>query len=544
MDVTCHTVRVTTEIWEWGGRRHGLSRATTKLIRSRLGELRPHPPAGPVRPRPSRLPAEAWAALVAATGPGSGGGWVRDDHDIRSGHATGRNYLDLLALRSGEPLDAPDAVVFPADHAEVRAVLEACVEHRVAVVPYGGGTSVVGGVAPERAGFAAVVALDLRRLDALREVDPVSLTARLQPGLRGPEAERLLAAHGLTLGHYPQSWARATLGGYAATRSAGQGSAGYGRFDEMVEALVVATPAGDLRLGRAPRSAAGPDLRQLMLGSEGTLGVITELTVRVRRQPEVRRYEGWSLPSLEDGLAAVRRLAQDGPTPDVVRLSDPEETAVTLAMGGPAAGLLGRYLRVRGQTEPCLLVVGWEDTAERVRWRRPGARRLLRRAGAVPLGTAVGDAWRKGRFTGPTLRDDLLDAGVMVETLETAAPWSALADLHRAVREAVTGALAEPATVMCHVSHVYPTGGSLYFTVLARQRPGAEAAQWRAAKQAASAAIVAAGATITHHHAVGADHQAYLAAEVGDLGVDVLRAVKARLDPTGILNPGKLIPPS
>jgi alkyldihydroxyacetonephosphate synthase len=257
----------------------------------------------------------------------------------------------------------------------------------------------------------------------------------------------------------------------------------------------------------------------------------------------VRRYEGWSLPSLEAGLAAVRRLAQDGPCPDVVRLSDPAETAVTLAMGGLAAGLLGRYLRVRGQAEPCLLVIGWEDTAERVRWRRPGTRRLLRRAGAVPLGAAVGDAWRKERFAGPTLRDDLLDAGVMVETLETAAPWSALEDLHQAVREAVTGALAEPAVVMCHVSHVYPTGGSLYFTVLARQRPGAEAAQWRAAKQAASAAIVAAGATISHHHAVGADHQAYLAAEIGDLGVDVLRAVKARLDPTGILNPAKLIPP-
>jgi alkyldihydroxyacetonephosphate synthase len=539
MDATCHTVRVTSEIWEWGGERHGLSRAAAKLIRSRLGEPRPHPPAGPVRPRPSRLPAEAWAALEAATGPGQ----VRDDHDDRSAHATGRNYLDLLALRSGEPLDAPDAVVFPADHAQVGAVLAACAEHRVAVVPYGGGTSVVGGVAPERGGLAAAVALDLRRMDALLEVDPVSLTARLQPGLRGPEAERLLAAHGLTLGHYPQSFARATLGGYAATRSAGQGSAGYGRFDEMVEALVVATPAGDLRLGRAPRSAAGPDLRQLVLGSEGTLGVITELTLRVRRQPEVRRYEGWSLPSLEAGLAAVRMLAQTGPTPDVVRLSDQGETAVTLAMGGPAAGLLGRYLRVRGQAEPCLLVVGWEDTVERVRWRRPAARRLLRRTGAVPLGAAVGNAWRKGRFAGPTLRDDLLDAGVMVETLETAASWSALAGLHRAVRDAVTGALPEPAVVMCHVSHVYPTGASLYFTVLARQRPGAEAAQWRAVKQAASAAIVAAGATISHHHAVGADHQPYLAAEIGDLGVDVLRAVKARLDPAGILNPGKLIPP-
>jgi alkyldihydroxyacetonephosphate synthase len=524
----------------WGerGRRHELPPRLRRLLAEECGlsgrRTLPVPPAD-VRVRPCELTDEARRDLASAVGETH----VRTDREARLRHAGGKSYLDLLRRRRGDAEDAPDGVVLPADHGEVLAVLRACVRHRVAVVPFGGGTSVVGGVEPVRGPFPAVVALDLRRLDRVVEVDEDSLTARLEAGLRGPAAETALAGHGLTLGHFPQSFAHASIGGYAATRSAGQASSGYGRFDEMVLAMRVATPEGTVEVGRGPASAAGPDLRALFLGSEGVLGVVTEVTVRVRRQPELRRYEAWSFPSFGSGVRAVRGLAQGGALPDVVRLSDPGETRVNLAMAGPAASLLRRYLALRGHPAGCLLVLGWEGGARRVSTRRSEAARALRNAGGVSLGSRPGRAWERHRFDGPYLRDDLLDAGALVETLETATTWSGLE------------ALAEP-VVMSHVSHVYPTGASLYFTVVAARRTGAgtddgsdaraEEEQWLAAKQAAGQAIAAQAATITHHHGVGLDHRSWLTAEVGDLGVEALRALKARLDPAGILNPGKLLP--
>src|SRR3954469_24785307 len=282
---------------------------------------------------PGALPDGARAALGAAVGAEH----VVESEAARAAHATGMSYLDLVR-RSAQPPAAPDAVVLPADHGEVAAVLRACSEHRVAVVPFGGGTSVVGGVAPERGGLVAVVALDLRRLDALVEVDDISWTATLQAGVTGPRAEALLAERGFTLGHVPQSFERATIGGYAATRSAGQLSTGWGRFDALVERVRGAPPAGDLGLGPAPGTAAGPDLRQLVLGSEGAFGVITSVTVRVRPVPEVRRHEGWRLPSFEAGTVALRALAQDGPLPTVLRLSDETETMAGLARAHEAGG--------------------------------------------------------------------------------------------------------------------------------------------------------------------------------------------------------------
>jgi alkyldihydroxyacetonephosphate synthase len=480
------------------------------------------PPVGP-----TRLPDGARAALEAAVGAQH----VRTDDAARAAHANGMSYLDLVR-RGAQPPTPPDAVVLPAGEDEVRAVLHACAEHGVAVVPFGGGTSVVGGVAPERGGFAAVIALDLARLDALVAVDAVSLTATLQAGVTGPRAEELLAEHGLTLGHVPQSFERATIGGYAATRSAGQLSTGWGRFDALVERLRAITPAGDLDLGRAPGTAAGPDLRQLLLGSEGTLGVITEVTVRVRPVPAVVWHEGWRVADLATGTEILRTLAQRGPRPDLARLSDETETALGVATGGGGDAAGG-----------CLLLLGWESDADDVQRRLAGARTILETAGAQPLGEAAAEAWRDGRFRAPRLRDELLRAGVLAETLETATTWRELAALHATVGDTLRGALsgANP-LVACHVSHLYPAGASLYFTVLARRDGDDPVGQWQRAKSSVMEALAAAGATLTHHHAVGADHAPWLAAEVGELGVDVLRAVKARLDPTGILNPGKLLP--
>jgi alkyldihydroxyacetonephosphate synthase len=479
---------------------------------------------------PSALSQDATRALAAAVGAGH----VVHDDAVRAAHANGMSYLDLVR-RSAAPPTAPDAVVLPGSHDEVGAVLRACSEHGVAVVPFGGGTSVVGGVAPERGALHAVVALDLRRLDRLVEVDDISWTATLEAGLTGPRAEALLAERGFALGHVPQSFERATIGGYAATRSAGQLSTGWGRFDALVERVRVATPAGDLDLGRAPGSAAGPDLKQLVLGSEGTFGVVTSVTVRVRPVPEARRHEGWRVADLATGVEVLRTLAQRGPRPDLARLSDEVETAMGVATGGGG----------EDQAGGCLLLVGWEGFADDVERRAAAATAILEAAGAVSLGEAAAESWRHGRFRAPRLRDELLGAGLVLETLETATSWRELMALHARVGEVLAAALdGFSPLVACHVSHLYAAGASLYFTVLARRDADDPVGQWTQAKAKVMDALARSGATLTHHHAIGADHAPWLAAEDGELGVELLRAVKHRLDPAGILNPGKLVPPS
>jgi alkyldihydroxyacetonephosphate synthase len=423
-------------------------------------------------------------------------------------------------------------------------VLRTCADADVAVVPWGGGTSVVGGLESLRGGHAAVIALDLGRLDALLAVDDLSAMATFQPGIRTPAAEDALAAHGMTLGHVPQSFERASLGGYVVTRSAGQASTGYGRIDDLVVGLRMATPVGELVLPAMPGSAAGPDLRRLVLGSEGTLGVVTEVTVRVRKTPAVKRYEGWMAPSWEAGQQALRTIAQDGPHPDIARLSDPDETRVSMAMsstGSRSRAVLSAYLRMRGVTEGCLVITGYEGDDADVAYRRRAVRKILRASGAAPIGAKAGQAWVHGRFSGPYLRDSMLDAGVLAETLETAATWRNLPGLYDGVRRALHDSLGR-ALVGCHISHLYPTGASLYFTALAAADTGREAEQWARAKRAANDAIVAAGGTVTHHHAVGTAHRDHVGTELSDVGLEALRAVKERLDPTAILNPGKLLP--
>ncbi|EME54463.1 FAD-binding oxidoreductase [Amycolatopsis decaplanina] len=459
----------------------------------------------------------------------------------RLARAGGLSYLDLVRRRGFGDFPVPDAVVLPENPAEVQSVLEICARHDVGVVPFGGGTSVVGGVAALRGDKSAVIALDLTRLGELVSVDPVSRIAVLQAGVTGPEADRLLAAHGFTLGHVPQSYERATIGGFAATRSAGQASSGYGRFEDMVSGVRLATPRGEWKLGIAPASAAGPDLRHLAIGSEGALGVITEVALRVRPVPEVRRYEGFVLDGWEKGTDAVRELAQRHVLADVTRLSDVDESEVSLALNdGWKTKVLRRYLKARGVHAPCLLIVGWEGASKReVARRRQETVRVLERFGAVRIGAALGESWRRGRFSGPRQRDALIDNGVCVETLETAAYWTELSDLRDAVRAALTATLGN-AIIMCHVSHAYETGASLYFTVLTARDEADPIGQWQRAKAAASEAITGIG-TISHHHAVGVDHARHLPAEIGEIGVEVLRAAKKTVDPAGILNPGKLL---
>ncbi len=518
-----------------------LSDDITALLRSALGvtgHARPSVELDAVHLAPSRLTSTDLADLAAIVGTEN----VSDAHADRLLRAGGKSTPDLLR-RTETDQDAPDAVVVPGTGDEVAAILSWCTEHRVAVVAFGGGTSVVGGLDPldvDRSGkrLRAVISLDLHRFDRLVDLDAISGVAVLGAGLTGPRAEELLGERGFSLGHFPQSFQFATIGGFAVTRSSGQASAGYGRFDDMVVGLTVITPRGTLRLGDVAKSAAGPDLRQLMLGSEGTLGIVTSVAVRVHHVPTAVINEAWHFPDFATGADALRVVAQRGVGlgPTVLRLSDEAETGVNLAKpdaigdGGAPGGCLA-ITRYEGDEAGCVA-------------RRELTAAVLTGAGGTSSGADAADAWEHGRFSAPYLRDALLAVGAGCETLETATNWSRIAELRTAVVDALTDALVasgSQAVVLCHISHTYPTGASLYFTVVYRMTDD-PIAQWASAKSAANDAIVRSGATITHHHSVGVDHRDWLGAEIGETGVEILRAVKQALDPAGILNPGKLIP--
>lgn len=531
--------------WGWGDPavQPSLDSEALGVLRERIGDLEPWPLARALEdfelPAAEALP----RALVDAVGEAN----VFSDDEDRLRHATGCGYADLARLRNGSLPDAPDAVLVPADAEALRRAIDACAAEGVAIVPFGGGTSVVGGVEPVRGPHGRLASLDL---GALREVsvDRRSLTATLGAGLRGPEAEAALNQRGLTLGHFPQSFEYATVGGFAATRSAGQASSGYGRFDALVSSVRLLAPAGEISTLATPHTAAGPALRELVIGSEGVLGVIPDVTVRVRPAPRVRRYEAWMAESFHAGTEIVRALAQGPGLPQIIRVSDEEETEGTLALNGPR-GLSGRlfdgYLGVRKRRGGALMIVGYEGDEESTARRRALTVRALRQGGAAYLGQAAGEAWEHGRYQGPYLRDTLMEMGAMVETLETSHTWSRLGELHGALGTAIRNSLAAqgtPGLVFCHLSHAYADGASLYFTFISRARRGAELAQWGEVKRAACEAIVAHGGTITHHHAVGRDHAPYMEAEVGATGLNALQAVKEELDPDDIMNPGKLIP--
>ncbi len=396
--------------WGWGDPDHppGLPAHALAFLRETVGVAsQPRPPValGRVRLAPPQLPAAALEELRALLG--SAG--VRDGHEERVAHAAGKGYPDLVRLRAGEPLGAPDAVLYPSDPIQLQPLLELCARRSLALVPFGGGTSVVGGVEPLRGEHAAVLALDLRELSALVELDRESLIVTAQAGMRVPALEARLATQGLTLGHFPQSYEHVSLGGCAATRSAGQASTGYGRFEELVLGLRMAAPAGEIAPRALPASAAGPDLRELLVGSEGTLGVIHELALRVRPAPAQRRYEGVFFEDFAAGAQALRALAQERLAPTVARLSDESETRMSLALAGSGGikGRLGRvYLGARGYGAGCLAILGFEGSEREVATRRGPALELVRRHGGLPVGRSPGEAWRAQRFAAPYLRDE------------------------------------------------------------------------------------------------------------------------------------------
>jgi alkyldihydroxyacetonephosphate synthase len=452
------------------------------------------------------------------------------DPGERIRHAHGRSYLDVVRGLRGRFPHPPDAVAHPADEAELSRVLEWCTAERFAVVPFGGGTSVVGGVdAVPGPGHAGVVSVDLGRLDRVLEVDPVARAARIQAGARGPVLEEQLGRHGLTLRFYPQSFELSTLGGWIATRAAGHFATGATHVDDLVESIRALTIGGAVwESRRLPASGAGPSPDRLLLGSEGALAVIVDAWVRVQPRPDERAGASVRFGEFAAGCAAVRDIVQAGLEPANCRLVDAREAALTFAGDGSAH----------------LLVLGFEGALARERLDRALA---LCRGGRPEERETAGGAWREAFLRAPYLRDTLVAMGVMAETFESAITWDRLDGFVAGVREATAEAVREACgegVVTCRLTHAYRDGAAPYFTVLAPAPRGEEEAAWGAIKRAAAEAVLAAGGTITHHHAVGRDHRPYYERQRPEPFAAALRAAKAALDPQGLLNPGVLVPHS
>ncbi|MEM1348964.1 MAG: FAD-binding oxidoreductase [Myxococcota bacterium] len=501
----------------------------------------------------SRITALAEEALVSALERAR----VRTDRFERLFHAVGKSYWDVLRLRRGDVPCAPDVVVYPQGEGEVAEILSIAAEHKLAVIPYGGGSSVVGGVeAKEARGQHGVITLDTSRMNRLLRVDKIAHTATFQAGIYGPELEDALAEHGLTLGHYPQSFEFSTLGGWIAARGSGQQSNRYGAAAKMLVAARVVTPAGVLETKPFPGSSTGPDVNAWIAGSEGILGVITQATVTVRPLPEVKDYRGFLFRSFVEGSEAVREMMHEELATAMIRLSDGDETRFFGAFKSVGSGpvrprhiLRDRALGAAGwrEGEMALMVVGLEGQREQVALEQLRAHRICLKYGGMPLGAGVGESWYEGRFEMPYARSMLLDYGFGVDTLETSTPWSNVDRLYSEVTRTLHDAIAARelrGIVMAHISHSYKTGTSLYFTyVFPRDRRDAtsELDQWLEIKHAASDAIGAHGGTISHHHGVGRDHMPWLEAEKGDVALAMVRAAKGAVDPEGIMNPGAIV---
>jgi len=477
--------------------------------------------------------------------------WVRTSDLERVSHSLGRSLPDLLRLRSGDLPPPCDAVVYPGDEGSVAAVLRIACDSGFAVVPVGGGTSVVGGIEPRpRASQRGAIALDTTRMDALLRVDATSRTAVVQAGIDGPALEARLRTHGFTLGHFPQSFEHSTVGGWIAARSSGQFSGRYGGLEDLLAAVRVVTPSGVLRTLEVPRSAAGPDLRALVLGSEGTLGVIVEATLRVAPVPAAHDERAMLFRCFEAGAEAVREAVQSGVPAAMLRLSDAAETELFEVLRRDparrfdvAAAVLEGAARLGYGEGRAALVYAQEGDADEVRRDMARLRAIGRRHGGLPLGRRPGRSWRRDRFRTPYLRDWLLDAEVAVDTLETALPWSRLEGAHRGILRDLRAALAAHAgagLAMAHLSHSYADGASLYFTVVYPLDPRRAVKQWAEIKREATDSVLGHGGTLSHHHGVGLDHGAWMAREKGAVGLEALRAVKERVDPAGVMNPGKL----
>jgi alkyldihydroxyacetonephosphate synthase len=523
--------------WGWGFEDQQLPSADAQALASSLAshleidtwELEAPVALEAVRLAPPRLAPPAALEQIS-----------RCDAHARASHALGKSYSDVVRGFRGRFEHPPDFVARPREESEIERLLEWCASERVAAIPFGGGTSVVGGVTPiVGGGYNGAISIDLGALDRVLEVDPVSRSARIQAGASGPALERQLGEQGLTLRHFPQSFEFSTLGGWIATRAAGHFATIWTHMEDFLESVRALTPAGVWASRRVPGSGAGVSPDRMLAGSEGTLGVITEAWVRVQPRPQHRRSAAVGFDSLLIGAECVREIAQSGLHPSNCRLLDAGEARLTSAGDGSHAVLV---LGFESTDHP---VDAWIDRALELCTGHGG--RVLPRAERAGGGADAVSSWREAFLGAPYLRDTLVAMGVLSETFETAITWERFPAFHERVSAAATQALGEVCGegghVFCRFTHIYPDGPAPYFTVIAPARRGEEVEQWQAIKRAVSDAIEAEGGTITHHHAVGRDHRPWYDVQRPEPFAAALRGAKAAVDPAAVMNPGVLFDP-
>jgi alkyldihydroxyacetonephosphate synthase len=484
--------------------------------------------------------------------------WMRTDqichsHRERLVHAYGKGFRDLFRLRRGMAEGAPDLVLYPENEHDVLMTVRAAAHHDVVVIPFGGGSNIAGCL--ERSETRRmVVSLDMRRMRRVLAVDVESFTARIEAGAFGPDLEEQLNGYDLTLGHFPDSFLHSTLGGWIATRSAGMQSDKYGKIEDMVIALRMVTPAGVLATRTVPNSSNGIDVNHLCIGSEGTLGVVTEATMQVHPRPGLRRTHGYLFLDFEAGIEAMHECVRRECVPSMLRLSDPDKTALSLAFKPPssrlsqaAAKVMKGYLKVKGFdfARTCLMLSTFEGSKDDVARQHSQVNAIYHRFGAVDLGPSSGKSFESTKYDFPHIRDFLLDHDITTDVSETSTVWSNLVPLYRATTTAVRDAILESGVkpwIGCHISHTYRCGASLYLTFGCKQQKGNEMQQYLHAKRAAQQSFIDHGATLSHHHAVGTEHLPWLTDDISPVGVRAVAAIKDGLDPDNIMNPGRLRP--
>jgi alkyldihydroxyacetonephosphate synthase len=473
---------------------------------------------------------------------------IKTDSEDRLRHSRGQSLNDWVDMCDGLVNTFPDGVAYPSSDKDVVDLINYADRNKVNLIPYGGGSSVVGHLTPPGDGLPTL-SVDLQNINQLLDLNEESLEATFGAGVNGPDLEEQLKKHGYILGHFPQSWEYSTLGGWIVTRSVGQQSYHYGRIEPLFVSGHMETPSGPLTLPRIPKSAAGPDLRHILMGSEARLGILTSATMRIRRMPEEEHFYAAFFPNFEIGAKAVREIAQSELQLSMLRLSDAMETETNFQLSGEErlVNLAKKGLNLFGQgDERCMLIYGLTGDPATNRLADRQLAHFVRKNRGMMVKFYLGKAWMEKRFLTPYLRNTLWDLGYALDTLETALPWDKLQKTRKAVLSVIQKGLEdvnEPVLVFSHISHVYTNGGSLYITYLYRrsQDPHQTLERWKKIKGAASDAIVAHGGTITHQHGIGIDHKEYLSVEKGTLGMEMIGNLIKNVDPKKIMNRGKLI---
>ena len=478
------------------------------------------------------------------------------DKEERLVHSYGKSFRDLWRIRHGIVNAAPDCIIYTLSEDEIVKIIKSAVENDVVVIPFGAGSNIAGCLEANNGNGRMIVSLDMKLMDRVISVDKFSKTARIQAGALGPQMEEQLKSHGVTLGHFPDSFEYSTLGGWIATRSAGMQSDKYGKIEDMILSLRMVTPKGTIVTRTVPKSSNGIDVNHFCIGSEGTLGVITEAVMRVHKLPEYREPYGYLFPDFESGANAIYECVEKHTAPVVTRLNDPGKTALSLAYrtkSSPIKSLLGNivkwYLKNIKKfdfSKSCLMLNVFEGDKETFDKMKKNVNKIYKKHGAFNLGTEPGRVFEKGKYDFPYLRDYVMDRNIMADVSETSTVWSNLLPLYYSTYESIDKAMKKTVRtgfLGCHISHTYHTGASLYFTFGCLQVPSYELEQYLYIKKAAEDAFIKGGATLSHHHAVGFEHMPWIKDDISETGMKAVKGLKVSLDPRNIMNPGKIIPP-